>query len=358
MIMKKILFVAAIAALGMSACSQDEELGRRPEENAVEFGVYNGQPVRAAVQDLEKLKETGFSVFAFNHADDWATEGTTAKPNFMYDQAVTYDNGSNAWTYSPVKYWPTNGSNLTFFAYAPTKKATDDNITALSANTGAPTLTFTPNADVSKQVDLLHAVAADQAIGAEASKKVTIPFKHALAQIKFAAKLGENFVAGANGDQNYDQVEVTVTKAEFSGTFFKSANLTLGGDWDTWNPYTAPTDEVTYTIPLGTTTVLKSSTNADYTDISKDGDYLMIIPFNKEGETAANKIPVTIKLTYTIKYIDASLADGFVTIPDNVATVNVADQTFVRNSTTTYQLTLGLKQVDVDPTIENWATQN
>lgn len=82
-----------------------------------------------------RLKNFGFGVFA-QYAGNTAwtsyTEKSTTPFNFMWNQNVSWD-GTSAWIYTPVKYWPNdnqpaddNGatgsqthSYLNFFAYAP-----------------------------------------------------------------------------------------------------------------------------------------------------------------------------------------------------------------------------------------------
>jgi hypothetical protein len=92
---------------------------------------------------LLKLKSTGFGVFTYytNGAypasnSNSTSEATDVAPNFMYNQSIYWDDDTDAWAYTPIKYWPndfstgavdnqdpaaTGSSNdkLSFFAYAP-----------------------------------------------------------------------------------------------------------------------------------------------------------------------------------------------------------------------------------------------
>ena len=88
---------------------------------------------------IKNLTEARFGVFSyFTGAGNYSrTTPTDLAPNFMYNQEIKYDDqGSGAWTYDPVKYWP-NGvdadnvsdpshtaaqkeeGKLSFFAVAP-----------------------------------------------------------------------------------------------------------------------------------------------------------------------------------------------------------------------------------------------
>lgn len=119
--------VIACAALTITSCSNDEIGGNNTKQgDPIEFGVYLGrdaQGSRGTIITTENL--TKFGVSAYYNNDDL--------PEFMYNQAVIKE--GTAWTYSPVKYWPTMSyDHLRFFAYSP--YSDDSNgLTKLSKNT-------------------------------------------------------------------------------------------------------------------------------------------------------------------------------------------------------------------------------
>ena len=160
--MKKQFKLMALASATMlfAACSQEnllspqEQLAQNPENNAIQFGTYLGKTgtTRAysagpianetdATKGVTNLTEANFAVFSyFTGATDYVISPSTTSlaPNFMYNQQITWSttNPTNAWTYSPAKYWPngidkdnastpsntaTQGAEgkLSFFAYAP-----------------------------------------------------------------------------------------------------------------------------------------------------------------------------------------------------------------------------------------------
>lgn len=145
--MKKYFYLAAVSAMMLTACSNDEAISSSPEPvqgapQAVAFDTYVPGTTRAGsitgVITTEKLKETdkGFGVFAYYHDNAKYAAGLT--PNFMYNEHIHW---SSSWTYSPLKYWPNetnkdgqdpaatspaavspstdNVDKLSFFAYAP-----------------------------------------------------------------------------------------------------------------------------------------------------------------------------------------------------------------------------------------------
>lgn len=105
------------------------------------------------------------------------SDASTLTPNFMYHQQVTHDGSS--WTYSPTRYWPTEGK-LFFYAHYP---YASDNISISDATaTGAPTLTFTQ--PTTADIDLLAAeTSAD--CSSRTSDKVPFNMKHVLAKVNF-----------------------------------------------------------------------------------------------------------------------------------------------------------------------------
>lgn len=182
--MKTNYLILAAAALALAACNKQE--APAPAElsapAAISFDGYLNRGVAtrsgyAGQMDADTLKVKGFGVFAyytdFNAYDDQAT------PNFMYNQKVTYADGTG-WSYTPVKYWPNEYGDkavsddidkVSFFAYAPyvdvtpsTGKVEDATfgITGMNRNSasGDPILKYIGSFDPEKSVDLCWGVAA------------------------------------------------------------------------------------------------------------------------------------------------------------------------------------------------------
>jgi len=184
--------------------------------------------------DNERLKETGFGVFAQHTGnDDWQTYTKTVPFNFMWNQQVTWD-ADLSWTYSPVKYWPNDNqpadlagasgsqehSYLNFFAYAPYVEVADpstgfnirpddsdsdgkpdhDGIVAVSANSANVNASYiyyrTSNDspfNPDESVDLLWATQQDlwkmKSSGeGYVSGQVNLPFRHALSKLNILVR--------------------------------------------------------------------------------------------------------------------------------------------------------------------------
>ena len=178
--------------LALTGCSKAEAGNDSGAPVPVRFEA--GSPevfkTRTEINTLDDLKDpgknpNGFGVFAYyTGADNWETIGSSTKPNFMYNQQVTWS--SDHWTYTPVKYWPNaDGEKVSFFAYAPYTS----NTTGFSTNTdaGAPIISYTWEASN----DLLYDKQIDQVKGT-VSSAVTFTFKHALAKVEFKIRRKDN----------------------------------------------------------------------------------------------------------------------------------------------------------------------
>ncbi len=234
LLVRTYLLVGLLMAVG---CQQETVLTPQQVQtagDAVVFNSYVGQQrgeTRATLpadgagaQDITRLRETGFGVWALHTQNTpYAVDGTQSY-NFMYNQEVAYSGG---WTYAPVKYWPNDNnpaddqnddtsndpaqgsltrSYLTFFAYAPwtdapTEPADDtDGIVAMTSNsTNAPTsaLTYrtcaTEHFSATESVDLLWAWRPDcyktMASGeGMTTGAVQLVFKHALSALTFTVQ--------------------------------------------------------------------------------------------------------------------------------------------------------------------------
>lgn len=180
--------------------------------------------------NLTRLKEKGFGVFAqYTAAEIWSAYTNTEDTpfNFMWNQQVDWTEGSSAWTYSPVKYWPNDNqladnqgaqgsqehSYLSFFAYAPytavdtpgsgfsvKNDANSDGIVAVTANNTNASASYIYYRtslenpfDTNESVDLLWAKATDRyKTDAEGygyvSGRVPLVFKHAQALFTIAVQ--------------------------------------------------------------------------------------------------------------------------------------------------------------------------
>lgn len=247
---------------------------------------------------------TNFRVFCFYQTgvvdDDPAVDytGTWADlainhwtPNFMFDQAVTYNEGTSKWTYAPVKYWPNNAENtLTFWAYSPyygnesILKLYKSNSTDDYANNvpGTPEIQFTT--DGTEDL-LVSELAQDLSYrgGDPADGTVTLQFRHTTSWIDFRVKKVDD-------DDDYDLVLKSITIENLCNTSVYS----LSGWGSAWNRVDFSAYDCDDDINDDGTELDKDE--ADRITFPTGGDKLLLIPQALRNTTANLKVVYTFKV--------------------------------------------------------------
>lgn len=348
--MKKILFFAA-AAIMMVGCSSDQVVSEMPQDNAINFGMYFGRDAqsRAAIMKTEDLQKQSFGVFAYYTDNGDYVEGTST-PNFMFNQNVKWNN-IDAWTYSPLKYWPNEATDkLSFFAYAPHMEESKGNIELAAGfdNTkaSAPSITYQLNADQSKHVDLLWADPVMNQTKQKTTEKVHFIFKHAMSRIGFksVAVIDESSNKG-NGkidDESHTNpldgnTIITLKSIKLTGNFYQGGTLNLAtGEWS---------DPVT---PISTvynwSTFKESNVTTTKVPVLNDGDYLTVLP---------NTQNIQIEVEYTVKTTDGSLALGYSEVTNTIVS-DAFDFTFKQGFAYNFVLHVGLTSVKFSAEVAAW----
>lgn len=159
--MKRTLYIMAIAIMAFASCTKDN------------------------VKEINRGQEIDFRVAATR-----ATETTTATLQDIWVTAIS-ENGNNYFTGTNFSledsyfvseksyYWPSNGSDLEFYAYAP-------NLNGITINaTGQKLTNFAPEAALTNQVDFIVAHTTGNKTNAAAG--VPLVFDHALSQVEVRA---------------------------------------------------------------------------------------------------------------------------------------------------------------------------
>lgn len=321
--------MAAVAAL--CSCSNNEVM-EAPEslQTPVTFGTYVGNSVngRAAVIDNDGL-QTGTNTDRENVAKDFGVFGyytstsfwqTTDRPNFMYNEQVTY-NASN-WEYAPLKYWPNNTDDkVSFFAYAPYSSGSDNNISMAPVNTMTePKISFTVNNTVQSQTDLLYAeqsAASGNTFDLEkqnTTAKVSFNFKHALARIGFTVRAITDETAASGTNVLDSKTKIYVKKV----VLLKGTDLT--GDYDG-----STNDASTQVFYTGGTLNLKNTTKDVALWENPTGTQMLSIAATTSDAgdfVSAESATVTVATTGATEN-----TNGFVLNNTNSATVNPLNNT-------------------------------
>ena len=328
---KIIMGIAAAAALTLVSCSSDDlnSLSDNSSKNeAISFDGYLGRSAvavngsRGSVETKDKLKKEGFGVFS-------QYTGTSSFPNFA-NQKVTCP-GTN-WTYSPLKFWPTQGK-IDFLAYAPYNyDGTNTTLTGTS-------ISFKVDNKVGNQKDLLWANAKDQTKEniSSTGNKVKFQFAHALSRLGYTVKLYED-----------DPSNATFT--------LKKITLAGSADGNTGTFYTEGTIDLSKTTSTG---LWNASGNQkfdwDYSDSNKqltktgikngDSEYLFVIP--QDFSIAENTLYVIVEYDIKYKNIEAPITNKVYKQLTNIK--------FEQGKAYTINLTIGLP-IEFNADVTDWKT--
>lgn len=365
--MKKFLTYGLIAgaAVLMAACTKDaanSEFG----QNAIEFGTYLGRDAqtKGAITSSTSIQTSGFGVTAFYTGQTaWTAASANNAPNFMYNQEVKYASG--AWSYSPVKYWPTmKGDKISFFAYAP-YNAAGIVLAAKDASSANTSLTFTVQDKADDMVDFVAAqvIDAQQKDAAEGGQDaISFNLKHELSRLAFKVKTSENMAAGSHVVLK----EIDLAAGDF---FYKSATYTFA------NATTADAVNGTWSAPikmagaynvadvLSDTFAAQTIAGKEYTEKVLDltsatavsifgaDQYLFLIPV--DGGLAADKAAVTFK--YDIVTEDANLKEGY-SCTEATKTVYLPAGLLQQGKAYNVTFTFNMDQIEVAASVADWAT--
>lgn len=381
--MKKnyIMGVIACAALTMTSCSNDEIGGNNTKQgDPIEFGVYLGrdaQGSRGTIIATENLTKFGVSAYYL----------TSVTPDFMYNQAV--NKSGDAWTYSPVKYWPTRENDgITFYAYAPHTddangfiKLPDNNVTGVPViNVSLPT---GDDADLKKMVDFVTDEEYYQmkTNGNNKSDKITFTFNHKMTRIGLKANVSNkaNVSKDVYNTDAANKTKVVIRSIELNagGEFYTSAKYTYtehdifgNSNPESWSDqkgdvklnlksilnwsddWTISKNKVIDNRIASKKGIALEGTSA--VNLFNENQYLFLIPAkDKTNGLKANTTSATI--TYDIITEDSNLEDGY---SKTSATKTVYLPAGIMQQGKAYNLTftIAVDQVKLDATVEDWKT--
>lgn len=286
--MKKYLILAVALAGVMSSCSKEDVVSTESNQasNMIGFAPYSNLNTRGtAYNGTDAFNTAGntFGVTAF------ISSGTSAYLGRM-DGGAQIVYGSGVWDYastSDSRYWPTNLETLDFFAYSPfagTNRSTPT--ITMSKTDGMKFATYKVPEAIASQEDFMYA-SINAMSKPETGSTVTLPFKHALTQVKFAAAtLADNLFVEING--------ITINNLQSTADFTLPAGVSTvvteddGTDQnfilttETGAGWTFPTDGVyadyaaTVNSPVEIAYVGTGTTT--YTTITDATDVLMLLP--------------------------------------------------------------------------------
>ncbi len=280
------IILAAIALVGCSESditSQTMPDGYLPSDTSISFKTEDNwggdsaqAQTRGSIVDGDFKVGDAIGVFSYYHPQRVVSYANGA--DFMYDQEVTKQ-GADSWEYSPIKYWPRNGS-LSFFAYAPYGANTID------ASSGKPQFTHKLPNNVTDQIDLLIAAPkVDLTLADLASdSKVRLEFQHALACLNLTGSVT------SQADESIEITKIVITGLKGQGV--------LGFDDSNALQTSGQSGDFTYTLNKknGSLNIIEIkdilSSQTDKPSLLTENGHPMLIPQTVDTDA---EIQVTVK---------------------------------------------------------------
>ncbi len=276
--MRKKVLLAALSALSLTACVNDETIEMNPG-NAVAFRPSTENSTRANVTTSNTIQD--FKVWGYYKAsnsqpdDDYIT--------FMDGQEV--ERSGSEWVYSPVRFWPSSGP-VDFYSVSPA------DVTANITKEAKQIVDYTVETDPAQQTDLLYAVNM-RCLRSGKDDGVPVNFRHALSQVVFKAKSTNKSIeveigsikVSAMGKGTFTFPNETTTAINLSNTDTEDdetfGQWTLSTAGKVWNEYHIDLSASPKTVPSDGTTVDVTS--------ATDGTALLLLP----QELTTREITVT-----------------------------------------------------------------
>ena len=227
--MKKILFLASLAAVAMTSCTSEsnEYVGGNNTPKEISFFPVNQKATRAAVQGTTFPTTNTMEVRAYQTAPTAGDyfDKTTFSYQFL-NGAADATNNPNYWGGNPPRYWPLGAASLNFFAVSGADVAAND--ITIASELASATVSYKTTGNTSAntysettQSDIMYAFGR-QSVGV-AGNVLTFPavgmeFKHALALIKFQVK------AGNAASEAITITSIVVNGAKYTGSLALSNN--------------------------------------------------------------------------------------------------------------------------------------
>lgn len=355
---KFVMGIAAMAALTLVSCSSDDldSFSDNSSKNeAISFDGYLGRSAvavngtRGSEVKIGNLQTDGFGVFG----KYTSTDGQTSDANFFKNQKVTYSTTESKWTYSPLKFWPSDGQ-IDFLAYAPYVNGTE-------LTDGSKINNFIVSKTITDQKDLLwtNATSSISADLTSAKKKVNFQFHHALSRLGYTVKL--------TGDYSSDNVTFTLKKITLAGSptdaetgaFYTSGTIDLSKATKDANLWSDQTGKQKFDWFSGDYQV-KSSTASHPDEPNKDKDYLFVIPQNFSEKIGGTENPDKL---YVIVEYDVTYKSGTPSTTIKNKVYKQLTTNFLQGKAYNLNLTIGLPiEFDVDVTgsmgagVDGWET--
>lgn len=175
--MKKAIFMLAVGAMALTACSETEVIEEGVQSPAIGFNTNVGKNSRAIDND-------NFAQFFVYSSYKKATTGTVQVFN-----GTSVTKTDNKWGYTDTRYW-IDGATYNFAAYG-VEAGVLPGASAIANYSGGQDLNLGHlELDGQYQKDIVYASEKDYLAAAENNKTISFGFKHIVSRLNFTFKSG------------------------------------------------------------------------------------------------------------------------------------------------------------------------
>ena len=350
--MKKILFLASLAAVAMTSCTSESN----------EYVGNDNTPKEIAFMPLAQkaTRANAFSPFSETAFPDNYTMEVSANLNGggVYFSDVLFSKGEGT-TWKGGQYWPLSACTLNFLAVT-NWTTTPTSVVSTAFTDGAKQATVTlgnnqptdltaPSAQTGAQHDLMYAVGRGivsqstviSYTGNEAGNAAPVDmiFKHALAWVNFTVKTNASYTG-------FKLRYIKLLDAYYGGTYTldNTTNYNYAYDGSTYNSRTATAITGTWSSPTnqGASIAVPGWTGAS-TDLTTTpvpvGNGLVVVPTN--GITPAENSFTGFEIGYSFNGQNFTY-----TYSNNVVLEQAKKYTYAINFT--------LTEIEINPSVTNW----
>lgn len=212
--MNKVFTLGVIMALVLAGCS-DTTTRTEIEEQETVLGFQAGfvdKSTKASYTTKTLLASTeSMGVFGYKNA-------ASLSNYVVFDNVKVTNNGSNVWSYSPLKYWDKMATSYNFYAYVP--YSLKEKVSLESNSSTAFSITdFAQSSVVAEQTDILTDLETQKNVtGAAIGKKVEFTFHHILSNVNFKMAVSEA-LKNDETDNPVTVISVSLNEIQLQGDY-------------------------------------------------------------------------------------------------------------------------------------------
>ena len=341
--MKKNLFILAVAAVALAACSSDDTIA--------ENSKVNNSPKEIAFKSLAYSSTrggTGSQSGSLDAAYDMYVAAYQTNPNtadyFGETQFVNYESGK--WHGATSRYWPLSVSTLNFLAVTSgpgsTTRAWGSGSTPANY---ASKVVVTMDDNSSAQHDMMWAIGQGSVTQSTSLSfpEVSMAFKHTLALVKFTEKV----TSTASG--KIKLTSITLNDAYYNGivtiensNYDNAKDAAVESVTPVWDVSESTDKDVTVPGWAGSASALTNT--AEFAPV---GNGLMIIPPTSGAAFSGFTV------AYQIKNPDT---DTWQSYSYTYAPTTPTGRALSQGYQYTYNITFNLNEIIIAPTVDAWGT--